>query len=190
MKAACVLVFLGMVALGWTLPAAAQGEQHLGIGVHYHRTLGDIRDAEDFDENSLGFLMSYRFRGSGSLLAVEFGLEWLPDYGGSSQSLWQPQAYLILGNLVYGAVGIGIGSFGGRWQDNPFYALRAGFNIPLGNLLLDVNANYRFQSAKVFEDVDQKDLDALTFGASLRFGDVGGYDGLGGAVKPTSTRSR
>jgi hypothetical protein len=61
------------------------------------------------------------------------------------------------------------GHFDGEWQDDPFYALRAGVDFPLGPLHLDVNVNYRFQSTKVFEDLDEIDTDAVTFGAVARF---------------------
>ena len=157
--ASCVLTTAG------TCPA--HGETRLGGGIHYVRTLGDIKDDSRFDNDAYNIMGSLQF--SGGLLTLEADVEWIPNYGGSDKSLWQPQAYLLLGGFIYGGVGIGIGHFDGEWQNDPFYALRAGVDFPLGPLYLDVNVNYRFQSTKVFEDLDEIDTDAVTFSAVVRF---------------------
>jgi hypothetical protein len=63
-----------------------------------------------------------------------------------------------------------IGYTDGDWQKNPFYALRAGVQFPLGGLALDGYASYRLQKNKEIEDITGEDLDSITFAALLRFG--------------------
>jgi hypothetical protein len=148
----------------------AQCGHRIGGGIHYLRTLGDIKDAPDWDENAVAILASYQFAPPG-ILTIEGDVEWVFNYGGSDKNMIEPQAWLLLGGLIYGSAGIGIGYFDGDWLDNPFYALRAGVDLPLGSIHLDAFATYRFQNSKVFDDIDQDDLNAITFGAVVRFGD-------------------
>jgi len=161
-----VLIVFSLVLLaGAVCPAAAL---QYGGGLHYLRTLGDIKDTPDFDENSVGFLASLLF--AGPLLRVEGMAEFIPNYGGSSSTMIAPQGWLMLGGFIYGGAGIGIGYIDDDWQDNPFYALRAGVNLGLAGLALDVFTSYQFQSTSDLEGLGKKDLDALTFGALIRFG--------------------
>ena len=81
----------------------------------------------------------------------------------------QPQAFALLGDFLYGGVGIGISYFDGVWFSDPFYSLRAGVNLSLGGLDLDTYALYRFHDAEVFEDFGEQDLDSIAFGAQVRF---------------------
>jgi hypothetical protein len=148
------------------LPAAAG--TRIGGGIHYLKTVGDIKDSAEFDENSLGFMASAAF--SGSMLRFEGDVEFIPDYAGTDELLWAPQGYVLIGNFIYGGAGIGIshiGDFG--WQD-PFYVLRAGVDFMAGSLDLDVFASYRFEKAKDLEGLGSDDLNAVTFGALIRFG--------------------
>ena len=150
------------------LTSSAETEHRIGGGVHYLRTIGDIEDDDNFDEDSLSFSASYQLRPAG-LLAFEFGAEYVPDFGGTDEELIQPQAYVLLGKAIYVGVGIGIGYFDGDWQDDPFYAFRAGLDLEvLPRIYLDINANYRFQDSEVLDTIDEDDLDAVTIGASLR----------------------
>lgn len=158
-----------LVALGTLLQSGtANAGMRLGGGIHYLRTLGDIKDAEGFDENAIGIMASatYDF----TLIRVEGDVEYIPDFGGSDEAMWQPQAYVLLGNLIYGGVGTGIGYIDGDWQSDPFYALRAGVDFVLAGLDLDVFASYRFQKDDNLKDFASDDLDTLTFGALIRFG--------------------
>ena len=82
----------------------------------------------------------------------------------------QPQGYAMLGNLIYGGVGIGIGHIDGEWQSNPFYALRAGVDFMAGSLDLDLFASYRFQKTSDLDHLGGDDLNSITFGALIRFG--------------------
>lgn len=161
-----VLVCLSLVAIQ---PAsAAQSDHLLGVGVNYLKTLGDIKDNSDFDEDAISFLGTYQFQME--FLKLEATLELVPDYGGSDEILWEPQGYILLGSWIYAGAGIGLGYLDGEWFDDPFYALRAGLDLPLAERIhLDINANYRFMDSSVFDDIDSTDADALIFGAAIRF---------------------
>ncbi len=164
-RSLCLLVV--SLVLAGALAAPAQAAGRFGGGVHYLRTLGDIKDTPGFDENAFGFLASYRY--DFLMLKVEGDVEWILDYGGSGHALIQPQAYVLLGNFIYGGAGIGIGYFDGEWWNEPFYALRAGVNLALAGLDFDAYALYRFQDAEVFEGFGEQDLNSITFGALIRF---------------------
>jgi len=148
--------------------SSAQLGLRVGGGIHYVKTVGDIKDTPEFDDNAFNLVASAQL-GSG-LLKFEGDVEWVNDYGGSGESLWLPQAFVLVGGLVYGGVGIGTGYIDGEWFDKPFYALRAGVDFPVGPVSLDINANYRFMDTSVFENVDNEDFDSITFGAFVRVG--------------------
>lgn len=163
------IVCLGLVAcLGALFVLPAQAGTRIGGGIHYLRTLGDIKDSPGFDENAVGFLGSAAF--VADPVRVDAMLEVTPDYVGSGEVMFQPQGYVLLGSFLYGGLGIGIGYLGDfGWQD-PFYALRGGVDFMVGNLDLDVFATYRFQNGKDLEGATSDDLDSITFGALIRFG--------------------
>ncbi len=147
--------------------SASRAEFRLGGGIHYLKTVGDIKDAPEFDSSAFNIVASgqmtippFKFEGE---------VEWVNDYGGSGESLLLPQAFVLFGGMLYGGVGIGTGYIDGEWFDKPFYALRAGVDIPLGPVGIDINANYRFMNTSVFEDAGSEDLDSITFGAIVRF---------------------
>lgn len=160
-----IAVMCALLVASISGPAECGGS--LGGGIHYLRTLGSIKDNSEWDPDAIGFLVSYQY--DLTLLRMEADVEWIPDYGGTDEALIQPQAWALLGSLIYGGIGIGIGYWDGDWQDNPFYALRAGVDLGLSSVTLDAFASYRFQTSKVFDDIDENDLDALTFGAIVRF---------------------
>jgi len=160
------LLVVSLVLAG-ALAAPAQAAGRFGGGVHYLRTLGDIKDSPGFNENALAFLASYQI--DAMMLKLEGDVEWILDYGGTGNALIQPQAYVLLGDFVYGGVGIGTGYFDGEWWSDPFYALRAGVNLTLAGLDFDAYALYRFQDTEVFEEFGKQDLDSITFGAQIRF---------------------
>ncbi len=164
-RSLCLLVVSLVLAGALAAPALAAGK--FGGGVHYLNTLGDIKDDDEFDENALGFLASYQH--DFLMLKVEGDVEWILDFGGTGNALIQPQAYALLGDFIYGGVGIGTGYFDGEWWSEPFYALRAGVDFNLGGMDLDAYALYRFQNTDVFEDLEDVDLNSITFGAQIRF---------------------
>ena len=66
--------------------------------------------------------------------------------------------------------GSGVGYTHGGGQSNPFYALRAGAEVPLGGLALDGYATYQFQSDAELKSLSGEGLESVTFAALLRFG--------------------
>jgi len=67
----------------------------IGAGVHYLKTVGEIKDTAGFDENSFGLIGSYQH--GVSMLRLEGDVEWVKDFGGSDHSMIQPQAYALIG---------------------------------------------------------------------------------------------
>ncbi|HEQ97906.1 MAG TPA: hypothetical protein ENO22_01030 [candidate division Zixibacteria bacterium] len=150
------------------LASPAEAGTRFGGGIHYLRTLGDIKDAPEFDENAVGFMGSVLF--THTMFRLEGAIEVIPDFGASEKTMFEPQAYAMIGQFIYGGVGIGIGYLDDSWQSNPFYALRAGVDFFVGGLDLDVFASYRFQKANDLEHLGSDDLDSITFGVLIRFG--------------------
>jgi hypothetical protein len=159
LTAACLVLVCGV--------QVASAGSSLGAGIHYLRTVGDIKDQPDWDSNAVGFLGSYQL--SFPLVKIEGDLEWVPNFGGSDKSLFQPQAYGLIGGLIYGGLGIGTGRFDGDWLD-AFYALRAGVSLGLAGIAVDGFLSYTFQSSKFSDFVDEVSLDQFTLGAIARFG--------------------
>jgi hypothetical protein len=157
-----------LVAAGVLFQAGTAGaELRLGGGVHYLHTLGDIKDADEFDENAIGIMASVTY--GRAMFRVEADVEFIPDFGGSEEAMWQPQAYALVGGLIYGGVGAGIGYIDGDWQSQPFFALRAGADFVLADLDLDAFATYRFQKEEDLKALGSDDLDTITFGLLIRF---------------------
>ena len=152
----------------FALGISTEAGTRFGGGIHYLKTLGEIKDAPEFDENAVGIMASIVL--TDALMRIEGDLEFISDFGGSGHMMIQPQAYAMLGESIYGGLGIGIGYLDGEWQSNPFYALRAGIDFKAGNLDLDLFMSYRFQKANDLEYLGSDDLNSVTFGALLRFG--------------------
>lgn len=165
MKTRILSALLAAVILAVATAHTASAGSTLGGGVHYLRNLGDIKD-EGYKQDSFSILGSYQL--TGSLLKFEADLEYIFDYAGTDEAMWEPSAWLLAGGFIYGGAGIGIGHINDEWQDEPFYALRAGVELPLGTLGLDLFASYRFQNDEAFEDLTGEDLDSITFAAVLR----------------------
>jgi len=157
------------IALFVSFAGTAHAGHSLGVGVHYLRNLGDITDdgAVDLNQNSASLLGSFK-SGAGPL-KVDGQVEYIFDYIGTGHEMWQPSVWGLFGNTLYGGVGMGIGYTNNEWQTNPFYALRAGVNLPLAAMGLDLYATYNFQSDKELENLTGEDLDSMTFAAILRF---------------------
>lgn len=170
-----IVAVLGLMILAATaVPASAA---QLGAGLHYLRTLDDFGGADNVSQNDFSIFGTVTF--PFVLVQVEGNLEWVPDYLGSNENLFQPAVYgkLPLG-LVYGSVGMGFGYLTGGegWSANPFYALRAGVEFGLAGLSLDAFASYRFQSGNAWSLNDftagaqDFNFDALTLAAQIKFG--------------------
>lgn len=165
---------LCVAAWGWlgaALPAGAEdgaGRHQVGVGAHYWTSLKNI-DVSGVDKNGFSYLLAYQYHYG--WVGVEANVEWFQKgFGGAAHDVYQPQAYLIVGKMLYAAAGIGGYYTDGKFADKPFYALRAGVDIPLLPLLhLDLNANYRFEN---WDDLGTggKDIgaDTVTLGAAAR----------------------
>jgi hypothetical protein len=162
-----LMVAGAMVVLGST--AWAEPAHRVGVGAHYWKALDDLDD--DFDEDGLGWVATYQYKPG--LLGLGIDVEWKEDgFGGSTEDVYEPQAYLILGQGLYGAAGIGGYYSDGDFADDPFYLFRAGFDVEiLPSLFLDIHAIYRFEEWDNVSDGDTNpDSDTITLGASIRIG--------------------
>ena len=158
-------------ALGIVVTPLARAEVHhrIGGGVHYWTTLDDI-DVANVDESGLAYVLSYQLRPA-SLVKFGVDLEMLPDnFGGASDPVYAPQAYVIVGGGIYAGLGIGGYYTDGGFSKDPFYNLRAGIDFCLIPFVyVDINANYRFEEwddiKTVREDIS---TDTITIGAAVR----------------------
>jgi hypothetical protein len=141
----------------------------IGVGAHYLHSLGTIENtgAIDLHRNSFALLGSYQY--NPSVLKAELDVEYIFNYLNSDHDMVQPSAWLLAGGIIYAGAGIGIGHINGDWQDRPFYGVRLGADLPMNPVDLDLFAQYRFQSTRQLENI-LDNLDALTFGAQIRFG--------------------
>lgn len=157
-----IVLFAAVVGLS----SVRAGDNHrLGAGANYWVTVNDI-DVDDIDKNGFSYLVSYQYRPT--LIGFEVDGEMLPNRFG--KDAYAPQAYIILGQALYAAAGIGITYQDSKFADEPFYALKAGFDINiLPGLYLDIAANYRFNDKDDLEDEDTKiDTDTVFLGATAR----------------------
>jgi hypothetical protein len=158
---------LALTLIGWSATSYAGGS--IGGGIHYLRNLGDISTSTvNLDQNSFSLIGSYQH--GLALLKVEGNLEYIFNYIGTNNSMWEPSAYVLTSGLIYGGAGIGIGYIDGDWQNDPFYALRLGVNFGLAGLALDVYGTYRFQNDSDLKALTGEDLNSVTFAALVRFG--------------------
>jgi hypothetical protein len=163
-----VIAFLAVMTVVATAGTSSAGGVSLGGGIHYLHNVSDIDDnGVDLDKNNLGFVGS--IMGRAGFLNLEGQVEYIHSYLGTEEGLWLPQAWALLGSAVYAGAGIGIGHFHDEWMSDPFYALRAGVNLPLGPVGLDMYGTYQFWNSDAFDEVNHDDLDAITFAALLRF---------------------
>ncbi|HYG65581.1 MAG TPA: hypothetical protein VEL74_23565 [Thermoanaerobaculia bacterium] len=165
-----LLVFAVLGLSGLEAAPAAAAEHRLGGGVHYWKTVDELADDDfDIDDEGVAWVASYQYVPVG-LFKLEVDVEYFPSgFGGSPETAWSPQLYLVLGGKLYGAVGAGV-VFSEGYEDSPsdpFYAARLGLDLTLlPRTHLDVHANYRFNDWNEFE---QADTDTITLGALLRF---------------------
>ena len=159
----------GLLVFVLGVSAYGQTSSRVGLGFHYWKALDDV-DADDVDEDGLGWLISYKLVPS-SLVNFQADVEMLPDgYAGSDKQVFAPQVSVAVGSSFYGAVGIGMLYSDGDFADDPFYALRAGADVQLvPRLFADVNVNYRFENWDYSDVKSNIDMDTLTLGAVIRF---------------------
>jgi len=146
--------------------AQSANAMSIGGGVHYLRTLGDIKD-EGYKQDSFSILGSLQF--PLGPLTMEGTVDYIFDLAGTDEAAIQPQVWALIGGFIYGGAGIGWTHVNDDWLDDPFYALRGGVNLPLSIFTLDLYATWNFQSDEDFENLTGEDLDSLTFAAVARF---------------------
>jgi len=164
----CLLlpISLGTLSAQQMATVTSNETQHrLGVGANYWVSLSNI-DVDDIDDNGFSYLLSYQYRRQ--LWGIEINGEYFPDRYG--KDAWAPEAYLIVGEGLYGAAGIGIINSDGKFEDEPFFALRVGLDVNIfANFYLDIAANYRFNdTAELDEDDTKIDTDTVFLGATLR----------------------
>ena len=163
-----VLIVLNNMATAETTAKAEDVKHRIGIGARYWFALESI-DAHGIDESGLCYFATYQYQPA-YFFKIEGTVEVLPDnYGGSSNTVFAPQAYLIVGKGLYAGVGIGGYYSDGDFSNDPFYALCAGLDVEvLPFLFLDLRINYRFDQWGDFE-FDDIDTDTITVGAAALF---------------------
>ncbi len=142
----------------------------IGVGANYWYSIDEAKD-HSFDRDGLGWMITSRL-GLTDYFAIGLEVEQTPDnFVFLSEKLYMPAAYAILGDGIYIGLGAGTYYYDGDFYNDVWYALRAGFKIPIltKNLVLDVNVNYRVEDWNGITDVkDSVDSDTLMIGAALR----------------------
>jgi hypothetical protein len=159
-------------ALAGTAPAAA--EHRLGLGANYWRSIDDLAEEFDIEDDGIAYFATYQYR-PGGLVGFEIDLEHFDEgFGGVTEEAYSPQVYVLVGSGWYAGLGAGVlyhRSGGDSSEDETsdvFYAAKLGLNIQLvPKLYLDLGANYRFDA---LQDLDQADTDVVFLGAAVRFG--------------------
>lgn len=156
------VVICGMIVAS---QAAFAGTHSLGAGARYNTSVGNI--SGDFDKDGLSWLVSYQY--AFTLLKLEADVEILPtSLTGADKMMLYPQAYALLGGLIYGGLGIGVSYYDGDFGNDPIYNLRAGLDMGIipDTLRLDINANYGFTD---FDQIKDFDADNITIAALVRY---------------------
>jgi hypothetical protein len=162
-----LIVLVGLLMV-WS-SAAAEGACRLGVGVHYWKALDDL-DLDKVDNSGLSWIASFQF-GSSSIIKFQTDVEiFTSEFAGIDETLYSPQAFVLVGRALYGGLGIGTYYFDGEFADSPFYLIRAGVDLELvPSIYLDINGNYRFEEWKdLGEVVEDIDTDVVTLGAAVR----------------------
>ena len=170
MRTRVLILTLAMAAMG--LAARSEAAGYLGGGVHYWRTIDQIRSSRNLDDSGIAWMATGQYS-VWRLLKIEADLEVFPKgFGGADRTAYAPQAYLLFGSTLYAGAGVGVvysSDFSGSFSD-PFYALKTGLDLEvLPRLHLDVNANYQFLNWKDVNSLQGRvNTDTITLGAAVR----------------------
>jgi len=164
------VVLLSMVLLASAATTATAKIKHrFGAGAHYWVTADDI-ELDNVDEDGFAWLVTYQVRPI-PLVKFEAALEMLPEnFYGATEQVFAPQAYAVAGGWIYAGLGIGVFYTDGEFYNDPFYAIRAGIDVPiLPHVHVDLNANYRFMDWDNIHNLDDHiNTDTITVGAAVR----------------------
>lgn len=150
--------------------SGSAGSHRIGGGIHYWKTIKNLDDDHSkFDNQGVSYYGSYQY--VIGFLKLEGDVEVFPkNYRASDKISIAPQAYALVGGIIYGGLGVGStwtddDSLKNKWSD-PFMILRAGLDLELlPHLHLDVNGNYQFTK---WAKWDEFDTDTITLGAQAR----------------------
>lgn len=162
-------VAVAVVGMLFASGAARAGDVRVGAGAHYWTALDNI-DVDNVDEDGFSYYASVQFAFS-DYVKLEADVEWFDKgFGGATEEVYAPEAFFVLGDVLYAAAGVGVYYSDGDFADDPFYSFRVGLDIPvLPVLRLDINANYRFENWDSLNDGTQDiGSDTVTLGAALR----------------------
>lgn len=150
------------------IPTVRANENQIGIGAQYWRTVNDLH--KSFDRGGVSWMLTYQ-RTLSRLFALQTDLEWFPSgFGGVDKTIYAPQGFILFGGSLYAGMGIGILYADGHFNDKPYYALRAGFDMEiLPTVHLDINFNYQFSEWEKIKTLEE-DLssDTIFMGAAVR----------------------
>lgn len=158
------MIVAGLVLVAATIGQRAVADPHrLGAGVHYNASVKSYGDG--FDSSGLSYLVSYQLVPA-SFFKLEANLEVLPSSLTGSETTYVPQVYALLGSIIYGGLGIGVPYSDGEFAKDPVYNIRAGLDIPISKIHIDINANYGFTD---FDQLSDFDSDNITIGLLGRY---------------------
>lgn len=114
-------------------------------------------------------VVSYSFAPS-QLLSFSADIEVLPeDNAGFDEPIVAPQLFVAVGQNIYAGVGTGLYFQGGDYAEQPFYSLKAGFDLELFPFVyLDFSADYRFDEWRLLDMADGILVEDLAVGGRLR----------------------
>ncbi len=157
----------GLLILSLVPHVQAKSAHRIGVGANYWVAMKNI-DIDDIDKYGFSVLGSYQYRQT--LLGFQADVEFLPDLFGDDAIA--PAAYLVLGEAIYAAAGVGMVYRDGDWADDPFFAVKVGLDLEVvRSLFLDIGVSYRFNSTVQIKDaVKDIDTDTVFLGAAVRIG--------------------
>jgi len=170
MKVVIGVLAAAAVVLAFAGPVPAANNLGLGGGVRYNVALQSLKNDDfEFDEDYLSYVLSLKYQFL-PFLAAEVTGDYYPGSGDVDYT-FRPAASLLLGNFINAGVGITKPYLkpedgDGEWGD-VYYQFQAGLQIPLGDALW-INADAYYFTQK-FKDIEDFDIDYLTFGARLHF---------------------
>ncbi|PID57553.1 hypothetical protein CSB45_06915 [candidate division KSB3 bacterium] len=163
--------FLGLICAMVCLEVTAFAENlhRVGAGIHYWASIEDIL-IDEADDDGLAVILSYQHQFL-KLFTLEADLEFMgKGYAGAPEAIVAPQCYALVGRGLYAGTGVGISYTGGEWNETPFWAVRAGFDLELlPSIFLDLNVNYRTERWELHLLKDELTLKTITTGAVLRY---------------------
>ncbi len=169
--AAAITAALAATLAGSMPRTASAGESfEIGVGANYWYSIDEAKD-KSFDRDGLGWMLTSRLF-LADFFSIGLEVEQTPEnFVFLEDKLYLPAAYALVGNILYAGLGIGNYYYDGDFYGDVWYALRAGFKIPLltKNLVLDANVNYRVEDwDKMKKAKDDIGGDTLMVGAAIR----------------------